>query len=106
MSAKFIRIAFSENSFEKSNDLLYKLSDFFYSKDLFEKSINLLYKLLDVFCINLKSSVETFFFIFVFLRLFSIFLLAFAFVSIISAARMNCINVYEQVISIIDRVIQ
>ena len=106
MSAKFICTAFSENSFEKSIDLSYKLSDFFYNKDLFEKSVNLSYKLLDVFCIDLKSFVETSFFIFVLLRLFSIFLLALAFVSIISAARMNCINVYEQVISIIDRVIQ
>ena len=106
MSAKFIRIAFSKNSSEKSIDLSYKLSDFFYSKDLSEKSVNLSYKLFDVFCINLKSSVETSFFIFVLFRLLSVFFLAFAFVSIISTARMNCINIYEQVISIIDRVIQ
>ena len=86
MIAKFIRIAFSE--------------------DLFEKSIELSYKLFDVFCINLKSFVETSFFFFILLCLLSIFLLVFAFVSIISAARMSCIDVYEQVISIIDRVIQ
>ena len=106
MSAKFIRTALSENSSEKSIDLSFKLSDFFYSKDLSENSVNLSYKLLDVFCINLKPSVETPFFIFVLLRLLPIFLLALAFVSIISAARMNCINAYEQVISIIDRAIQ
>ena len=85
MTAKFIRIAFNEN--------------------LFEKSIELSYKLFDVFCINLKSFVETSFFFFILLRLLSIFLLVLVFVSIISAARMSCIDVYEQVISIIDRVI-
>ena len=93
-----------------------------FSKDLSERSINLLYKLSDVFCVKYRflqvldfskskssksrTSAETSFFILVLLRLLSIFLLAFAFVSIISAARMNCINVYEQVISIIDRAIQ
>ena len=86
MFAKFIRIAFNKYSFEKSIDLSYKL--------------------FDVFCINSKSFVEISFFIFVLLRFLSIFLLVLAFVSIISAARLNCINVYEQVISIIDRVIQ
>ena len=86
MIAKFIRIAFNE--------------------DFFEKSIELLYKLLDVLCINLKSFVEISFFFFILFRLFSIFLLVLAFVSIISAARTNFIDVYEQVISIIDRVIQ
>ena len=106
MSTKSIRIAFSKDLSEKSIDLSYKLSDFFYSKDLFEKSVNLSYELLDVFWINMKFFVEISFFIFVFLRLLSIFLLALAFVSTISAAKMNCINVYEQVISIIDRVIQ
>ena len=74
-----------------------------FSKELSEKSLNLSYKKSDV---SDESSVETSFFIFILLRLLSIFLLAFAFVSTISAARMNCINVYEQVISIIDRVIQ
>ena len=72
--------------------------------DLSEKSIKLLYKLLDVFCISLKSFIEISFFIFIFLRFLSIFFLAFAFVSIIFATRMNCISVYQQVISIIDRV--
>ena len=86
MFAKSIRIAFSEI--------------------LFEKSINLLYKMFDVFCINLKFSIEIFFFIFIFFRFFSIFLFAFAFVSIVSITKMSCINVYEQVVSIIDRVIQ
>ena len=75
-----------------------------FSKDLFEKSINLSYKMFNVFDLDSKSSIETSFFIFVFLRLFSIFLLALAFVSTISAARMNCLNVCEKVISIIDRV--
>ena len=93
-----------------------------FNKDLFERSINLSYKLSNVFCVKYRSLqvlnfskskslkfrtfAETSFFILVFLRLLSIFLLVLAFVSIISAARMNCINVYEQVISIIDRVIQ
>ena len=75
-----------------------------FSKNLFEKSIKLSYKKFDVFCINLKSFVETFFFIFIFFRLFSIFLLVFAFVSIIFVAKMNCISVYQQIISIIDHV--
>ena len=75
-----------------------------FNEILFEKSINLLYKIFDVFCINLKFFVEIFFFIFIFFRLFSIFLFVFAFVSIIFVAKMNCINVYQQVISIIDRV--
>ena len=75
-----------------------------FNKNVFEKSIKLSYKMSDVFCTNLKSFVEISFFIFIFLRLFSIFLLAFAFVSIVSIARMNCINVCEQVISIIDDV--
>ena len=75
-----------------------------FNKDVFEKSIKLSYKMSDVFCTNLKSSVETSFFIFILLRLLSIFLLALAFVSIVSAARMSCISVCEQVISIIDDV--
>ena len=81
-----------------------------FNKDFSEKSIDLSYKLPVVFC-HLKSSksrtfAETSFFIFMLLRLFSIFLIVLAFVSIISAARLNCINVYEQVVSIIDRIIQ
>ena len=75
-----------------------------FSKRLFENSINLSYKMSHVFCTNLKFSVEFFFFIFILFRLFSIFLLVFAFVSIVSVAKMNCISVYQQVISIIDRV--
>ena len=93
-----------------------------FNKDLFEKSINLQYKSTDVFCVKNKSlqvldfykskssksrtSAKISFLILVLLRLLSIFLLALAFVSIISATKMNCINAYEQVVSIIDRVIQ
>ena len=68
-----------------------------FSKILFEKSIKSLYKLFHVFD-------EISFFIFILFRFFSIFFLVFAFVSIVFAARMNCINVYQQIISIIDRV--
>ena len=75
-----------------------------FNQSLFEKSINLLYKMSNVFDINLKLSVEISFFIFILFRFFSTFLLAFAFVSIIFAAKMSCISVYHQVISIIDRV--
>ena len=90
MFAKSIRIVFNKNFSEKSIDLSYKLSN--------------------VFC-HMKSSksnkfAEVVSFIFILLRLFSILLLAFAIVSIVSIARMNCINVYKQIISIIDRVIQ
>ena len=72
--------------------------------DSFEKSIKLSYKMLDVFCISLKFSIEIFFFIFILLRFLSIFLFVLAFVSIIFATKMSCISVYQQVISIIDRV--
>ena len=90
MFAKSIRIVFNENLFEKSIDLSCKLSN--------------------VFC-HLKFSnsnkiAKVVFFIFILFRLFSILFLVFAIVSIMSIATMNCINVYEQVISIIDRVIQ
>ena len=102
MSTKSIRIAFN--------------------KDLFEKTINLSYKSTNVFCVRNKflqvldfsksksskfrTSAEIFFLILVLFRFLSIFFLVLAFVSIISATRMSCINVYEQVVSIIDRVIQ
>ena len=46
-----------------------------FNKRLFEKSFNLSYKIFNVFCINLKSFVEISFFIFIFLRFFSIFFL-------------------------------
>ena len=90
MSAKSIRIVFS--------------------KDFSEKSIDLSYKLSVVFC-HLKSSkprtsAETSFFIFMLLRLLPTFLIALAFVSAISAARMDCINVYGQAVSTIGRIIQ
>ena len=71
-----------------------------FNENLFKKSIKLLYKMLDVFDIDSKIS----FFIFILFRLFSIFFLVFAFVSIIFVAKTNCINVYQQVISIIDYV--
>ena len=80
MFAKSIRIVFNNN--------------------LFEKSIKLSYKMLDVFCVDSKIS----FFIFILFRFFSIFFFVFAFVSIIFVAKMSCINVYQQIISIIDRV--
>ena len=73
------------------------------NKNLFKKSIKLLYKKFDVFCINLKFSVDVSFFVFIFFRFFSFFFV-FAFVSIIFVAKMNCINVYQQVISIINHV--
>ena len=68
-----------------------------FSKILFEKSIKSLYKLFHVFD-------EISFFIFILFRFLSIFLFVFAFVSTVFAARMSCISVYQQVISIIDRV--
>ena len=79
-----------------------------FNKNLFKNLIDLLYKLSNVFC-HLKFSnsnkiAKIVFFIFIFFRFFSIFLLVFVFVSIIFVARMSCINVYQQVISIIDRV--
>ena len=93
-----------------------------FNKDLFEKSINLSYKSIDVFCVKNKSLqildfyksrssksrtfAKTSFLIIVLFRLFSIFLLALAFVSIISTTKMSCINAYEQVVSIIDRAIR
>ena len=90
MFAKSIRIVFNKNFFEKSIDLSYKLSN--------------------VFCHQKSSKFRTFakisFFIFILLRLFSIFLIALAFVSILSIAKISYINVYEQVFSIIDCVVQ
>ena len=68
-----------------------------FNKILFEKSIKSLYKLFHVFD-------EISFFIFILFRFLSIFLFVFAFVSTVFAARMSCISVYQQVISIIDRV--
>ena len=90
MSAKSIRIVFNKNLFENLTKLSYKLSD--------------------VFChlkfSNQNKTAEIVFCIFIFFHFFSIFFFVFAIVSIVSAATMNCINVYEQVILIIDRVIQ
>ena len=114
----------SKNSKSKSlnQHMFAKSIRIVFSKDLFEKSINLQYKSTNVFCVKNKSLqvldfyksrssksrtfAETFFLILVFLRLLSIFLFVLAFVSIISATKMSCINVYEQVVSIIDHVIQ
>ena len=76
------------------------------SEDLPEKSAELPYKLPDVSCTNLKPSAEAPSFFFILLRLLPAFLLALAFVSAISAARMGCINAYEQAISAIGRAIQ
>ena len=61
------------------------------SESLPEKSAKLPYKMLDV-------SGETPSFISILLRLFPAFLLALAFVSAISAARMSCISAYQQAI--------
>ena len=114
----------SKNSKSKSlnQHMFAKWIRIVFSKNLFEKSINLSYKSTNVFCVKNKSlqildfskskhsksriSAEIFFFIFIFFRFFSIFLFAFAIVSIVSIATKSCINVYEQIISIIDRVIQ
>ena len=82
MSAKSIRIAFSKNS---------------------EKLIVLSYKSTNIFCV---TSAETSALILVLLHLLSVFLLALAFVSAFSTTKMDCINVYEQAVSIIDRAIQ
>ena len=73
------------------------------SEILPEKSAKLSYKLPDVFCINFKPQIEAPFFISILFRFFPAFLLAFAFVSAMSAARMGCISVYQQVISVIGR---
>ena len=78
------------------------------NQHMFAKSIRIVFsrslseKLFDLSCKMFDVSDETSFFIFIFLRLLSIFLLALAFVSIIFAARIDCINVYQQIISIID----
>ena len=113
----------SKNSKSKKlNQHMFAKSIRIVSRSLSEKLINLSYKSTDVFCVKNKSlqildfyksefsksriSVKTFFLILVFFRLFPIFLLVFAFVSIVSATRTDCINVYEQVVSIIDRVIR
>ena len=90
MFAKFICIVFNKNFFEKSIDLLYKLSNVFYHLKFS----------------NSNKIAKVVFFIFILFRFLSILFLAFAIVSIMSVATMNCINVYEQTISIIDRVIQ
>ena len=89
----------SSNSKNLNQHMFAKSIRTIFSENLSEKRIKLLYKMLDVFD-------ETSFFIFILFRFFSIFLLVFAIVSIMSAAAMSCINVYEQTISIIDRVIQ
>ena len=100
----------SKNSKSKSlnQHMFAKSTRTVFSKNLFEKLIDLSYKLSDVFC-HLKFSnsnkiAKVVFFIFIFFLFFSTFLFAFAFVSTISAAKMNCISVYQQIISIIDRV--
>ena len=95
--AKSIRIVFNKKLFQKLIVLSCKSTNVFYVKIKFLQ-------------IKSKSSKSrTFakisFFLFILFRLFSIFLFAFAFVSIISITRINCINVYEQIVSIIDRVI-
>ena len=112
VNQKSLIIQNSKNSKSKSLSQ-HMLAEFIrtaFSKSLFEKSIDLSYKLPDVFC-HLKFSnsnkiAEIVFFIFILFRLLSILFLALAIVSIMSVATMNCINVYEQIISIIDRVIQ
>ena len=77
-----------------------------FNKNVFKKSFKLSYKMFDVFCINLKFFVEISFFIFILFRFFFDFFFVFAFVAIISIAKTNCINVYQQIMSIIDRFIE
>ena len=76
------------------------------SRDPPEKSADLSYKLPDVSCTNSKPSAETSSFIFILLRLLPAFLIALAFVSALSAARMSCINAYGQAFSAIGRAVQ
>ena len=102
MSTKSIRIAFNKNLSDKTINLSYKSTNVFCVKN---KSLQVL-DFSKSKSLKFRTFTKTSFLIFVLLRLFSIFLLVLAFVSIISTTRMNCINVYEQVVSIIDRVIQ
>ena len=102
INQKSLIIQNSKNSKSKNlnQHMFAKLIRIIFNNNLFEKSIKLSYKMLDVFCVDSKIS----FFIFILFRFFSTFFLVFAFVSIIFVAKMSCINVYQQVISIIDRV--
>ena len=102
MFAKSIRIVFSRNLFEKLINLSYKSAEIFCVKN---KSLQVLNFYKSKFSKS-RISVKTSFLIFVLFRLFSIFLFVLAFVSIISSAKIDCINVYRQVVSIIDRIIQ
>ena len=85
---------FQQHTFAKSICIVFV---FVFVFVLFDKSIKLSYKMFDVFD-------KFFFFIFILFRLFSILFFVFAFISIISVAKMNCIIIYQQIISIIDRV--
>ena len=102
MFAKSIRIAFSRNLSEKLINLSYKSTNVFCVKNRFLQILDFYKSGFSKSRISVKIS----FLILVLLRLFSIFFLVFAFVSIVSATKTNCINVYEQVVSIIDRAIR
>ena len=102
MFAKWIRTVFNKNLFEKSINLQYKSTIVFCVKNKFLQILNFSKSKFSKSRIFAKTS----FLILVFLHFFSIFFFVFAFVSIISTAKMNCINVYEQIVSIINRVIQ
>ena len=102
MFAKSIRIVFSKNLFEKLINLSYKSANVFCVKNRFLQILNFYKSKFSKFRIFVKIS----FLIFVLFRFFSIFLFVFAFVSIVSVTKTNYINVYEQIVSIIDRVIR
>ena len=74
-----------------------------FSRSLPEKLADLPYKLPDISChlkpSNPNKAAEAVSFISILLRLLPAFLLALAFVSAISAARMGCISAYQQAIS-------
>ncbi|KAG7008182.1 hypothetical protein G7Y79_00006g018020 [Physcia stellaris] len=78
-----------------------------FSRSLPEKLADLPYKLPDVSChlkpSNPNKAAEAVSFISILLRLLPAFLLALAFVSAMSAARMGCISAYQQAISAIGR---
>ena len=102
MSAESIRIVYSINLSEKSINLLYISADVFCVRNRFLQTLSFSKSKSSKF----RISAEISFLIFVFLHFFSVFFFVFAIVSAVSAATMNCINVYEQAISTIDRVIQ
>ena len=102
MFAKSIRTVFNENLSKKSINLSYISTDVFCVKNRFLQTLNFSKSKFS----KSRISAEIFSLIFVFFHFFSVFLFVFVIVFVVSVATMSCINVYEQAISIIDRIIQ